>query len=128
MAEPAAWLRGWRTGSRGTIADRWCSDLFQFSLNQLRSRALTFLNLETNVTVDLRVLTDCTPNVHRPGGGGCTADWPCGPRLQLRELDVSGQQLAVGWPPWVWRPKARAGPFLGGILTWCLSAIDMLCL
>ena len=70
MAEPAAWLRGWRTGSRGTTADRWCSDLFQFSLNQLRSRALTFLNLETNVTVDLRVFTDCTPNVRRPGGGG----------------------------------------------------------
>ena len=44
--------------------------MFQFSLNQLRSRALTFLNLETNVTVDLRVFTDCTPNVRRPGGGG----------------------------------------------------------
>ncbi|KAF0291418.1 hypothetical protein FJT64_010484 [Amphibalanus amphitrite] len=81
----------------------------QFSLEQLRSQILTCVDLETNVTVDLRVVTDCTPALRRLR----VATWykcspsrrplllapveaagaPCCPRLE--ELEVSGYQLGA---------------------------------
>ena len=79
----------------------------QFSFDQLRSDALSSVDLETNATVDLRVVSDCTPNLQRLR----VATWyKCSPSRRplllapvetlgplccqkLTELEVCGYQL-----------------------------------